>query len=204
MLLYKSSVDKNKINQKQEDILLQRQIEKSIEGLSDKKRLNKAFAILRKNGYTAKQNVGCCGSCISSELQDQGVSDNYIFTTKQDNDFDKKGNLISKHHLDWSGDGVFITKVMELHGFNVEWSGNNSYKIAIGNNRTRIVPGIICTLSENAYNLKSPYGESLNLVPGQKVRVNSHIFERNSHVNITVLTTNKEESIHWTKLVLPE
>lgn len=98
--------------------------------ITTKDLVNKAFRLLRKAGYYAKQNYWCCQSCAWSDVPEE--TEKVVFYHAQDNDaWNKDKELDYPLHLAWSGDGNEIVKIFESVGLNVEWNGKEEQRIAI-------------------------------------------------------------------------
>ena len=93
----------------------------------NKRKLNLAFAELKTLGYTAEQNFQCCQNCAWSALSDE-EAEKAVFYHGQDNDDLKETGSC---YLAWSGDGKEIVSVLEKHGIEVDWSGENGKRIKI-------------------------------------------------------------------------
>jgi hypothetical protein len=93
----------------------------------NKKKLNQAFAALRKAGYTAKQNFLCCQSCAWNALSNK-EAEKAVFYHQQDADDLKETGII---HLAWSGNGKEIVKILKEHGLDVEWEGSDNKRIVV-------------------------------------------------------------------------
>ena len=87
--------------------------------------LDKAFEELRSIGYFAKRNNECCQTCgwyaVPVEQKDKAV-----FTHSQDEDSlaDYGGS-----YLAWSGNGKVIVGVLEKHGIETRWEGDEGSRI---------------------------------------------------------------------------
>lgn len=130
---------------------------------SVKERVRDAFKALRKEGFVARMNYSCCGSCGWAQVEQDysfltGVAEpNVVFYHRQDADcFDKKGNLVTYKHwnvenelvnktaslyLAWSGDGAMIVDALETEGLEVDWNGNDNRRIAVTGVKGGIVNG---------------------------------------------------------------
>jgi hypothetical protein len=92
-----------------------------------KRNLNRAFAQLRKLGYTAKQNFWCCSNCAWNALEDD-EAEKVVFYHQQDNaDLKKTGSC----YLAWGGNGEEIVKVLTDNGVKVHWDGDKNKRIRI-------------------------------------------------------------------------
>lgn len=102
---------------------------------TDKKAISAIFREFRKAGFAARQNFTCCQTCGWAEITDKydlKEDSNAVFYHNQDNDaFNKKGNLESKLHLAWNGDGIKLKEIIERYGYHVEWDGTENQRIAI-------------------------------------------------------------------------
>lgn len=98
---------------------------------SKKNNINKAFRILRKNGYIAKQNFSCCQSCGRYELNKlygEEKCKKLVFYNIQDTDlFKKTGEL----YLSWNGNGEEICNIFIECGLNVTLNRCDSGKIIV-------------------------------------------------------------------------
>lgn len=88
---------------------------------------NKAFAELRKLGYTAKQNFSCCRSCAWVELTEEERKKAVFFSKQSTEELNKQGRV----YLSWSGDGNLIKSTFEKYGCKVEWEGASDRSIFI-------------------------------------------------------------------------
>lgn len=96
-----------------------------------KEKINKAFRILRKKGYIAKQNFLCCQGCASAELASKYSPDELnkvVYYHSQDNE-----NLIydREFYICWAGEGKEIVEVFKECGLNPEWDGDKGKRILI-------------------------------------------------------------------------
>lgn len=89
------------------------------------KNLTSAFRALRKAGYFAKQNFWCCQSCAWYAVSKEN-HEKVVFYHKQD-----RASLAQtgKVHLAWSGDGAEICRILNVHGIETEWDGNECKRI---------------------------------------------------------------------------
>lgn len=89
-----------------------------------KANLTKAFKNLRRGGYVCKQNFFCCQSCGRAAI----TADKVIFYHAQDNE-----SLLERGEvwLAWSGDGAHIVEVLEQHGLDCEWDGDDANRILV-------------------------------------------------------------------------
>lgn len=92
-----------------------------------KPNINKAFRMLRKLGYFAKQNFWCCSTCGWSAMTEE-ESKKAVFYHMQDNDNLKEQGAC---YLSWSGDGQEIVKTLSDSGVKTEWSGKSGERIKI-------------------------------------------------------------------------
>lgn len=93
----------------------------------NKSLFNKAFAELRKLGYTAKQNFSCCRSCAWTELTEEQAQKAVFFSSQSTELLNTEGRV----WLSWSGDGNLIKSIFEKHGCKVEWDGTPQNSIFI-------------------------------------------------------------------------
>jgi hypothetical protein len=129
----------------------------------DKKKLNKLFRLFRKQGFVAKQNYMCCGSCASAQIAadlkdwDQAKKDaclGAIFYTRQDA---KRSDLylsygpieISSEDIArqaiagpaWSIGHIIINALREV-GLTHKWNGDAGVRILILGNETQGKAGL--------------------------------------------------------------
>jgi len=97
--------------------------------MTTKDQVNKAFALLRKAGYIAKQNFWCCQSCAWAALSDDVTK--VVFYHRQDNDAWKGKELKDNLYLAWMGDGNEIVGIIQSVGLQVEWGGTEGTRIKI-------------------------------------------------------------------------
>lgn len=96
-----------------------------------KKRLTKAFRVLRKQGYAAKQNYWCCQSCgwaaIDADYSSKDAA-KAVFYHKQD-----AADIISRGEvfLAWRGIGGEIVTILRNQGLDVEWDGEENTRILV-------------------------------------------------------------------------
>ena len=93
----------------------------------NKSLFNKAFAELRKLGYTAKQNFSCCRSCAWGELTEEEAKKAVFFSMQSTKHLNEEGTV----YLSWSGDGNEIKSIFEKHNCKVEWEGTPDKSIFI-------------------------------------------------------------------------
>lgn len=105
--------------------------------------LNKAFAALRKQGFIAKQNFWCCGSCGGSDAHRIAIEDNakgYVFYHKQDRDgaketgslFIRFGSANATDSIQADKDvGTELVAALKEAGLDVEWSGDPQTAVLI-------------------------------------------------------------------------
>jgi hypothetical protein len=91
--------------------------------------LNKAFKLLRKLGYFARQNFWCCQSCGWAAVP-EGKENKAVFYHHQDNHSRVSGDPF---YIAWSGDGHEICRVFTECGISVEWDGNSDTRIKLIN-----------------------------------------------------------------------
>lgn len=89
-------------------------------------KLNKAFRALRKAGFIAKQNFGCCQICAWSDIPDE--AENVVFYHHQDNERKLRGEPF---YLVWRGDGNKISEIFREQGITVVWDGRYSQRIQL-------------------------------------------------------------------------
>lgn len=93
-----------------------------------------AFKQLRREGYAARMNFSCCGSCGSYELsevvKERGLN-GYVFWNRQTNDAFDGEELKSSLWLAWDGDATVIVKALRDAGLNVEHDGEASRCIEV-------------------------------------------------------------------------
>jgi hypothetical protein len=92
-----------------------------------KKKINKAFTVLRKNGYFAKQNFLCCNSCGWLAVPDDKVDKVVFYHEQAAADLKESGEC----WLSWSGNGNEIVKIFQDAGVTANWNGEFSQKIQI-------------------------------------------------------------------------
>jgi hypothetical protein len=89
-------------------------------------KLTKAFRILRRNGYFARQNWKCCQNCGCYALPKDTT--NYVFYHKQDaEDLDEHGSCF----LAWGGNGNLIVDVLQRCGIQTDWDGSDDSRIKV-------------------------------------------------------------------------
>lgn len=92
-----------------------------------KRNLNRAFAQLRKLGYTAKQNFWCCQTCAWHDLTDEEAKKTVFYHSQDNDDLKENGTC----HLAWAGNGEEIVKVLKDNGIKVDWDGSENTRIKI-------------------------------------------------------------------------
>jgi hypothetical protein len=109
---------------------------------TDRDRLADAFKALRRQGYLARANFSCCGSCGSYELGERLAArpalNGYVFWNRQSNDaFKQRGrrgldeNLHSTLYLAWSGDAAVLVAALRAEGLTVEHDGTEARCIEV-------------------------------------------------------------------------
>lgn len=95
---------------------------------SDKAALTQAFKLLRKQGYTARQNFSCCSGCAWSELIQVDKGSLCVFYNRQSDDAWTAGrgrrkvrSTMLQHplFLQWAGDVALIIEVLRSTGLRV-------------------------------------------------------------------------------------
>jgi hypothetical protein len=89
-------------------------------------RLTKAFSILRKKGWFAKQNFWCCQSCGFAAIP-EGTT-NCVFYHNQDK---TRLNENNSTYLSYDGNTTELVEVLKNVGLEVEWDGNTNKRILV-------------------------------------------------------------------------
>lgn len=104
---------------------------------SIKPKITKAFRVLRKQRFFARQNWSCCQGCGCSELPEGTMK--YVFYHAQDAEGLKKYN---ETHLTWGSNetltekqykllGMEIVTALRNAGLKTEWNGKQSQRILV-------------------------------------------------------------------------
>lgn len=96
--------------------------------------LGVAFRALRAQGYAARMNFSCCGSCGHYELAEQARNrklKGYVFWHSQSNDAFKGEDLRHALWLGWSGSAAVIVEAMRAAGLHVEHDGTEAQCIQV-------------------------------------------------------------------------
>ena len=91
------------------------------------RRIDDAFAALRKQGFFAKAHHTCCQSCGLSEIPED-KEDAYVFYHMQDADGLKQDGVC---YLAWGGCGQTICTALHEAGLEVDWNGSEHTRIKV-------------------------------------------------------------------------
>ena len=102
--------------------------------MNDRAKIRKAFDELRKLGWFARQGFWCCQTCGCAAVP-ESYNNKFVFYHKQDaesindnGDLDEHGMYLTHGE---GGNGTEIMEILNKHGLNVEWNGNNATRILV-------------------------------------------------------------------------
>ena len=91
------------------------------------RRIDDAFAALRKQGFFAKAHHTCCQSCGLAEIPED-KENAYVFYHMQDADYLKEDGIC---YLAWGGCGQTICSALREAGLEVDWDGSEHTRIKV-------------------------------------------------------------------------
>jgi hypothetical protein len=102
--------------------------------MNDRARIRMAFNELRKTGWFARMNFHCCQTCGCYAVP-KSYNNKFVFYHRQDaeaindnGDLNEDGMYMTHGE---GGNGTEIMEVLNKHGLNVEWNGNNDTRILV-------------------------------------------------------------------------
>jgi hypothetical protein len=102
--------------------------------MNDRARIRMAFNELRETGWFARMNFFCCQTCGCAAVP-ESYNNKFVFYHAQDaesindnGDLDEHGMYLSHGE---GGNGTEIMEILNKHGLNVEWNGNNDTRILV-------------------------------------------------------------------------
>lgn len=107
------------------------------ESTTDRERLAAAFAGLEADGFQAKRNYWCCGTCAGAALQEEDPDPDrpYVFWHEQDEESGFDGDAVTELYLKHGPDERAADKVvaaLNAVGLSVNWDGNIAQCIRVG------------------------------------------------------------------------
>lgn len=98
---------------------------------TDKKRIARAFAALRRQGYFARMNLRCCQTCALTEIPEDKAK-RYVYYHAQDaKSLNEDGCLTDSLFIGWAGDAYEIIKVLQQVGLRVEHNADPARRIEV-------------------------------------------------------------------------
>lgn len=95
---------------------------------STRQAISQAFMALRKQGYFARANFQCCGTCAVAAVPEE-KGERFAFYHAQDaRDLRESGEC----YIGWAGDGQLIASTLRAAGLKVEWDGNPNARMWVG------------------------------------------------------------------------
>lgn len=109
---------------------------------TDCDRLDAAFAELAANGFAAKQDFTCCGTCGAAEIgdtvEDFAATTSFVFFHQQDTEGAVEfGNMYMSYGSFAEGRepsiaaGHKVVEVLARHGLKVQWDGSIKHRIHV-------------------------------------------------------------------------
>jgi len=93
-----------------------------------RKAVKRAFKTLKDNGWYAKRNALCCGSCAWSDVPKEYKDGNVVFYHEQDEDSFK---IYGTVYLQWQGDALQILKALFDENLHIMWNGTEHNTILV-------------------------------------------------------------------------
>jgi hypothetical protein len=100
--------------------------------LTDRGRVSRAFAALRRKGYSAQTDFFCCRPCGWNAVPDD-QADKAVFydACQRESVFEDSRTLSYPLWLSWSGDPAEIINTIAAHRLIAHWSGDPDHCIAV-------------------------------------------------------------------------